>query len=630
MLATYLAREEVVDVLLKEGAEVQARASGGSTCLHIACRVGHLGIARRLVAAGAARDARTQNGSTPLHTLAAHQHRHHREEEEEGGREGGRGGPSLARLLLFGLEEEGEEEEKEEEGWKEVVEVETTFKRMQLKGGEGEGGEGPEKKEGEGRGEGEEVGRSRAQKEIREKGEAACVPAVAAATAATAAVAAAAAAAVAGASATSAATAAAAAATAASASAAAATARVASAAAATAADTCITADSFHTFQLQQRLQQQHQRQQQRKQQRAAAAHALTRVAAIDGTTALHVAAQSGNLPLVTLLLAPPSLASSSSPNALGITPLVYACHYGHTAVVATLLEEGGREGRRGREREPSQGGEVGRGGREGGREGGRVDLSRALRHAAQRGHTDVVKLLLLEGAGRKERREGGKRKGADGEGRREGGKEGEVKTALQCAAAGGHVEVLRLLLKSGMGDEEEGVGTKSPLYYAAKGGYPEAVRELLQHAKITENQSRASAAAAPSPLLPAAILDTTRVGVVEGEGGRKGGKDDEKGLQRQPFTTTLSSSTSSLPPSSSYLPSWWEDAASARAALHVACRKGHVEVVHTLLDLLLVVPPSLPPSLAPGLASYPRPAPTGAGELMEGADSPPYQRLAWT
>jgi len=31
MLATYLAREEVVDVLLKEGAEVQARASGGST-----------------------------------------------------------------------------------------------------------------------------------------------------------------------------------------------------------------------------------------------------------------------------------------------------------------------------------------------------------------------------------------------------------------------------------------------------------------------------------------------------------------------------------------------------------------------------------------------------------------------
>ncbi|RHZ62320.1 ankyrin repeat protein [Aspergillus thermomutatus] len=68
-------REDIVLLLLKHGADIEARSDGGWTPLHNACDKGSVVIVRLLLQAGAKINAQLLNGVTPLHLAAQAGHR---------------------------------------------------------------------------------------------------------------------------------------------------------------------------------------------------------------------------------------------------------------------------------------------------------------------------------------------------------------------------------------------------------------------------------------------------------------------------------------------------------------------------------------------------------------------------
>lgn len=68
-------REDIVQLLLKHGADIEARSDGGWTPLHNACDKGSVVIVRLLLQAGARINAQLLNGVTPLHLAAQAGHR---------------------------------------------------------------------------------------------------------------------------------------------------------------------------------------------------------------------------------------------------------------------------------------------------------------------------------------------------------------------------------------------------------------------------------------------------------------------------------------------------------------------------------------------------------------------------
>ncbi|MBT5533613.1 acyltransferase family protein, partial [Candidatus Poribacteria bacterium] len=69
-LAAVLGRVDVVDVLVRAGANVDARDGNGATALHGAAFFGHAGVVRRLIEGGADPNAQTDAGATAAESLA--------------------------------------------------------------------------------------------------------------------------------------------------------------------------------------------------------------------------------------------------------------------------------------------------------------------------------------------------------------------------------------------------------------------------------------------------------------------------------------------------------------------------------------------------------------------------------
>ena len=85
----------------------------------------------------------------------------------------------------------------------------------------------------------------------------------------------------------------------------------------------------------------------------------------------------------------------------------------------------------------------------------------ALRLAAQGGHTDIVKLLLDNGANIDEKGPGG--------------------TAVQKAAAEGHIDTVKLFLNQGANIHEKNDQGLTPIYWASRCNHTEIVKLLLKH-----------------------------------------------------------------------------------------------------------------------------------------------------
>ncbi|ROT82024.1 Ankyrin repeat and SOCS box protein 2 [Penaeus vannamei] len=67
-------REEVVEILVEAGADVNAKGSEGRTPLHEASSSGQEGVAEILTANGADLNAKTDDGSTPLYLASLNGH----------------------------------------------------------------------------------------------------------------------------------------------------------------------------------------------------------------------------------------------------------------------------------------------------------------------------------------------------------------------------------------------------------------------------------------------------------------------------------------------------------------------------------------------------------------------------
>lgn len=74
-LAASYGKDDVVELLLRHGADVKVKSDGGWTPLHIACERGNVNIVKILLENGAEINARLLNGTTPLHVAAQAGHK---------------------------------------------------------------------------------------------------------------------------------------------------------------------------------------------------------------------------------------------------------------------------------------------------------------------------------------------------------------------------------------------------------------------------------------------------------------------------------------------------------------------------------------------------------------------------
>lgn len=192
---------------------------------------------------------------------------------------------------------------------------------------------------------------------------------------------------------------------------------------------------------------------------------------LDGSTRLLNAAIQGREVMVAVLLI--NGAQANSKDEAGKTPLMHASQRGHVGVVKHLVQRMKGQGLEVKDRS------------------GRT----ALYYAVDGGHEEALDILLSHGA-RTDYRYSPRRTPlikASGDGQlgvvkvllKHGGAErldardGQGATALHAAVAGGHEEVVDLLLKYGARTTIQDACGNTPLMYAALGGHMGVVQKLL-------------------------------------------------------------------------------------------------------------------------------------------------------
>ena len=155
----------------------------------------------------------------------------------------------------------------------------------------------------------------------------------------------------------------------------------------------------------------------------------------DGKTALHLAAESGHLDIVKLLL--DCGANVNSRGNFDRAALHLAAESGHLDIVKLLLDCGANVNSR-----------------------GNFDRT-ALHLAAESGHLDVVQLLLERGADIDIRAKNGR-------------------TALYFAAKSGHLDITKLLLERGADINIRAKSGRTALHLAAESGHLDLIELLLK------------------------------------------------------------------------------------------------------------------------------------------------------
>ena len=188
-----------------------------------------------------------------------------------------------------------------------------------------------------------------------------------------------------------------------------------------------------------------------------------------------------------------------SSNPRGVTALHVAAEKGHVEVVRLLLEAGAKQ-----DAVDSNG-------------------ATALHRAAKRGHSEVVRLLLEAGA--------------------DTGRTNDVTvTALHLAARGGHLEVVRLLLETGAKQDVVDSNGKTVLHCSAESGHLEVVRLLLEDLEAGAKQDAIDSDGVTTMILLVALDAAARRGHSEvvrllrqagaDEGARREGVDYIKQIVR--------------------------------------------------------------------------------------------------
>ncbi|KAL3699192.1 hypothetical protein R1sor_017214 [Riccia sorocarpa] len=154
-----------------------------------------------------------------------------------------------------------------------------------------------------------------------------------------------------------------------------------------------------------------------------------------GRTALHIAAMSGNVEMVELLLDAGAIVDVISKT--GQTPLLEAVYMGHLDIVLSLLERGAS---------PEARNSIG---------------WTSIHLAALRNYVDIVRLLIERGA---------LLEAPDREGR----------TALHSAVTAGHFDCVKVLLEAGADPDLRSVDGRTALYRAAAKGDSRLVELLLE------------------------------------------------------------------------------------------------------------------------------------------------------
>jgi ankyrin repeat protein len=158
---------------------------------------------------------------------------------------------------------------------------------------------------------------------------------------------------------------------------------------------------------------------------------------VDGSSALHWAAQRDNLELVDLLLAAGAKAAAAS--RYNVTPLALASTNGNAAIIDHLLKAGA---------DPNS---------------TSVEGETALMTASLTGKADAVRVLLSAGA------------------KVDAIEPSKGQTALMWAASEGNAETAELLIASGANVKAKSKAGLTPLLFAVRNGHIDAVKVLLNH-----------------------------------------------------------------------------------------------------------------------------------------------------
>ena len=173
----------------------------------------------------------------------------------------------------------------------------------------------------------------------------------------------------------------------------------------------------------------------------------------DGFTALHLAVQTGNLAVSTLLVEAGADVNLQARNSNGGTALLMSAQKGHLEVMKMLIDAG-------------------------------ADLrattskgSTTLHLAAEYGHTEVITALLKAGA-------------ADPQANTSSGF-----TPLHMAAQNGHFEIMTALLEAGADPQARALSAFTPLHLATQNGHAKVTSKLLKAGSNLE--AKASSAFTP-------------------------------------------------------------------------------------------------------------------------------------